>query len=174
MSPSGRKQRITVERGAFLVALLNGQGLADDAVVRAVVAKGKGLAPIILVENNAERAAIFKFDPFVEMAFGAQGVEGTGDGAGVLAQLGGFPFEAVYFFEHLNGNEDGVALEGEQRVWIVQQDIGVKNVIFHWGDRPFLDWTCARTIHSNYCGQRAIDNGRCGENRPACPKGRNQ
>ncbi len=50
--------------------------------------KGDAVLAVLLVENDAQRAAVFQFDPFVQMALGAQGVEGAGDGAGVLAQFG--------------------------------------------------------------------------------------
>ena len=74
--------------GDFGSRLLHVQRLADDPAVHGVIAKGQDRSAIFLVENNAQHAAIFKFDPFVEMALGAQGVEGAGDGAGVLAQFG--------------------------------------------------------------------------------------
>jgi len=49
-----------------------------------------------------------------------------------LAQLAGFAFETVYFLNDLDGQEDIVFLETEQGVGVVEQDIGIKDVIlFH-------------------------------------------
>ncbi len=52
-----------------------------------------------------------------------------GDGAGILAEFGGFALEAVDLLDDLDGQEDVVILELEQGIGVMEQNIGVKNVI---------------------------------------------
>ena len=70
--------------------------------------------------------------PSLKPARAAEPVQHAGDGAGVLAEFGGLPLEAVDFLNDLNRQEDVVVLELEQRIGVMEQDIGVKNVVlFH-------------------------------------------
>ena len=48
-----------------------------------------------------------------------------------LAALGGFALEAINFFNYLNRDKDIVVFETEERVGIVEENVGIKNVIFH-------------------------------------------
>ena len=69
---------------------------------------------------------------FAQPARAAEAVQHARDGAGVLAQFGGFALEAVDFLDDLNRQEDVVLLELEQRIGVMEQDIGIKDVIlFH-------------------------------------------
>ena len=110
---------------------MNGQRQAHDAAVHRVIAEGRAVLSVLLVEYDAQGAAVVQLDPFVEMALGAQGVQRARDGARVLAQFVGLAFEAVDLLDHFNGDEDAVAFESHDGIGVVQQDIGVKNVVFH-------------------------------------------
>ena len=49
----------------------------------------------------------------------------------VLAEFRGFAFEAVNFLDDFYGDQDVVILEIEQRIGVVEQDVGVENVVLH-------------------------------------------
>jgi len=58
----------------------------------------------------------------------------AGGGIGVtrvLAAFGGFPFEAIDLFDHFNRDQDAVVVKTEEGIGIVEEDIGIKYVIFH-------------------------------------------
>ena len=67
----------------------------------------------------------------VQAAIAAKAVEHPRHRAGVPAQLGRFAFEPVDLLQHLDGDEDGVVLKIEDRVRIVEEDVGVEYVVFH-------------------------------------------
>ena len=92
------------------------------------------------LENDPQAAAIVQSDPFAQAPLAAQAVQGARDRARILPELGGLAFEVVDFLDHFDGNQEIVFLETEQTVGIVKEDIGVKNVIFHW------DWVCIRAF----------------------------
>ena len=96
------------------------------------------------------------FTPSLKLPFAAQAIEHARNGAGVLAELGGFAFEAVNFLDDFDGNQDVVFLEVEERVGIVEENVGVKNVIFHWSRRELhrFNFRHARhTIRSAACAR---------------------
>ena len=67
-----------------------------------------------------------------QLAGPAQAVQHAGHGARILPQLGGFAFKAVDFLDDFDGQHDVIIIEIEQRVGVVEQDIGIKDVIlFH-------------------------------------------
>ena len=61
----------------------------------------------------------------------AKTVEHPRNRAGVAAQLGGFALEPVNLLDHLDGDEDMIVREIKNGVGIVEEDIGIKNVVFH-------------------------------------------
>ena len=87
------------------------------------------LAAAPFLKDDAELPAVGKRDAFAQPARAAKAVQHAGDRAGVLAEFGGLALEAVNFLNDLNGQEDVVILELEQGIGVMEQDIGVKNVI---------------------------------------------
>lgn len=77
-------------------------------------------------------------DSFAQTALGAQTIECASDGAGVLAEFGGFAFEASDLFEHFDWDQNPVFLEAEEGVWIVEENVRVENVIFHCADDDLI------------------------------------
>ena len=65
------------------------------------------------------------------MAFAAKTVEHPRNLPRVLAKFGGFALETVNFLDDFDGNQNAVFVEAQKRIGIVQQDVGVENVIFH-------------------------------------------
>jgi hypothetical protein len=57
-----------------------------------------------------------------------------------LAPFTGLPFELVDFLQNLDGKQDIVVLEMEQRIRVVEQDVRIENVILgfrgFWGRFP--------------------------------------
>jgi hypothetical protein len=75
--------------------------------------------------------AVLKRDTFAQASRAAQAVQHARHAAGVLAQLAGVALEVVDLLHDLDGDEDVVVLEVEQRVRVVEQDVGVEDVVFH-------------------------------------------
>ena len=118
-------------RPLFRVRFLHGNGQRNDAAVHIVVAAGEVAVLVFVPENDAQPASVRQGDAFAQTAFGAQTVERARNGAGVRAALGGFAFEPVNFLDDLDGNQEVVLLKIEDRVRVVQENVGVENVIFH-------------------------------------------
>ena len=112
-------------------AFLMPNGQRQDAVVHRVGAEHRVAVPGggAFLKDDAELAAVGQGDAFAQPARAAKTVEHPGDGAGILAQFGGLALEAVNFLDDLDGQQDVVVLEVEQGIGVVEQDIGVKNVI---------------------------------------------
>ena len=51
--------------------------------------------------------------------------------AGILAELGRFPFESIDFFDDLDRDQDIVLFKTEEAVGVVEEDVGINNVVFH-------------------------------------------
>ncbi len=85
----------------------------------------------VFLKGDLQLAAVGQFHAFAQAALAAEAVEHPRDRARVLAQLGGFALEAVNFLDDLDGNQDIVVLEVEERIGVVEENIGVENVIFH-------------------------------------------
>src|SRR4051812_18832215 len=88
------------------------------------------LRGIRFLENDPQLAAVGKLHAFAEPAGAAKSIQHSGNGARILPKLTGFPFEAVYFFNDLDGKQNVIVFETEQRVGIVQENVGIKNIIF--------------------------------------------
>jgi hypothetical protein len=86
---------------------------------------------IVLFENDLQPATGRQPHAFAQSPLTAKAIEHAGDSARVLSQLGGFPFEAVNLLDDFYRYKDVVFVEAKQRIGIVQQNIGIKNVIFH-------------------------------------------
>src|SRR5207249_6499855 len=117
---------------AFGLFLLNAESQGEDAVIHGIgaeygVAVFGGLAGL---EYNAQSSAIGQSDALAQAARAAQAIERARDTARVLAQLSGFAFEAINFLNDLDRQQNIILLEREQRVGIVEEDIGIKDVIF--------------------------------------------
>jgi len=85
----------------------------------------------VLQKNDPQAAAVFKRHALAQPPLAAQTVQGPRHRARVLAQLRRFPLEPVNLLDHLNRYQDIVFLKTEQAVWVVEEDIGVKDVVFH-------------------------------------------
>jgi len=96
------------------------------------MAEGAVAVLVCFLENDPEASAVGQRHAFVQMTLAAQSVQRAGNGAGVLPQLGGLAFEMVHLLNDLDGNENVVVLETEHRIGIVQENVGVDNVIFHF------------------------------------------
>jgi hypothetical protein len=59
----------------------------------------------------------------------AEGIEPSGNCAGILPPLTRLPFELVHLLQDFDGDQDVVVLEVEERVRIVEQDVGIQNVV---------------------------------------------
>ena len=89
-----------------------------------------GLWPFFL-ERDFQLAAVGQMHALAQAAFAAKAVEHPRNGAGVLAEFGGFALEAVNLLDDLDGDQDIVVGEVEERVGVVENNVGVENVIFH-------------------------------------------
>ena len=119
--------------GVFRLRLLDGRGERRECgCPRVLPLKWASPSPLaVFLENDLQFAAVGQFHALAQTALAAEAVEHPRNRAGVLAQLGGFALEPVNFLDDLNGNEDGVFLETEQRIGIVEENVGIKDVIFH-------------------------------------------
>jgi hypothetical protein len=81
------------------------------------------------LKYDTEVPAIGERNAFAQAARATKAVQQSGDRPSVLAEFGGFALKAVDFFNDLNGQEDVVILELEQGIGVMEQDIGIKNVI---------------------------------------------
>src|SRR4029079_6363087 len=73
-----------------------------------------------------------KRHPFCERALGAERVQVASHDARVAPQLALVALELVDLLDDVDGNDDVVVVEAEQRPRIVQQDVGVEDeVLFH-------------------------------------------
>ena len=83
------------------------------------------------------RNAIFSLPPLgrfhalAQAAFAAKAVEHPRNLPRILAELGGFALEAVNLLDDLDGDQDVVVVKVEERVGVVENNVGVENVIFH-------------------------------------------
>ena len=68
---------------------------------------------------------------FAQAAVATKAVEHPRHGARVLAEFGGLALEAVNFLNDFDGNQDMIVLKAQQRMRIVQEDIGVNDVVLH-------------------------------------------
>ena len=135
---------------ALGLGLLDAEGQRKDAVIHRVRVEDRVAVPGggALLEDDAEVPAVGQDDAFAQPARAAEAVQHAGDGAGILAEFGGLPLKAVNFLDDLDRQEDIVVLELEQRIGVMEQDIGVKDVIlFH--ERMTCDWT--RVIRRCHC-----------------------
>ena len=82
------------------------------------------------LENNAQATAVGEVDAFAKPAGTAQTVEHAGNASGVLAKLRGLAFEPVYFFDDFDRKENFMFVEAEERIGIVKEDVGIKDVVF--------------------------------------------
>ena len=85
----------------------------------------------VFLKDDFQLAAVGQFHAFAQAALAAKAVEHPRNRARVLAELGGFALEPVNFLDDFDGNQDVVFREAEQRIGVVEEDVGVEDVIFH-------------------------------------------
>jgi hypothetical protein len=113
------------------VLVLDVAGHADDAAIHGVVADGDMTVPVTVVKHNPQSSAVRQDDPFAQPALFAEPIEHARNRPRVLAALGGFAFEAVDFFDDFDREQDVIVLEAEEGVGVVEENVGVENVILH-------------------------------------------
>ena len=118
------------DRRVFRLRLLNAGGERQNPVVHRILGEDR-LAVAVFVERDLELAAVRQIHAGAQAALAAKAVEHPRNRARVAAQLGGFALEPVNLLDDLDGHEDIVFLEIDERVGVVEQDVGVENVIFH-------------------------------------------
>ena len=118
--------------GVLRLRLLNGQGEGEDAVVHGVAVEQCGTVVLpVFLENDFQLAAVGQLHAFAQAAFAAKAVEHPRNGARILAEFGGFAFEAVNFLDDFDGQQNGVFFKVQEGIGIVQEDVGVEDVVFH-------------------------------------------
>ena len=85
----------------------------------------------VFLKRDFQFAAVGQLHAFAQAAVAAKAVEHPRHGARVLAEFGGLALEAVNFLNDFDGNEDVIVLKAQQRMRIVQEDIGIKDVVLH-------------------------------------------
>ena len=116
--------------GAAALGVADGDGEGEDAGIDvAGVRRGGPGAGRGFLEDDAEDAAVGEHDAFGEGTLAAEGVEAPGNGPRVLAALAGLALELVDLLDDLDGDEDVVVLEVEQGVGVVEEDVGVEDVV---------------------------------------------
>ncbi len=111
----------------FLNVLSQGHDLAIDGIT----SDGDMTVPIPAVEHDSQAAAIGEGYSFAQSAMTPETIQNPGDLTSVLAAVRGFPLEAVDFLDYLDRDEDLIVLEVEYGLWVVQEDIGIDDVVFH-------------------------------------------
>ena len=77
-------------------------------------------------------AAVGQGYSFAELACPTKSIQHSGYGARILAQFGRFAFKTINFLNDLNRQEDIIVLELKERIGVMEQNIGIKDVIlFH-------------------------------------------
>ena len=115
------------------IGLLDVARQGDETVVHGGAVHRDGRSAVLAVEENAEPAPRGQRNPFTQAALAAERVEQPRDRPCVLAAVAGFPLEAVDLLDDFDGNEDAVILKAEERVRVVEQDVGVEDVVFYQG-----------------------------------------
>ena len=90
----------------------------ENAVVHAhafgvavAIAVGRAVGEAVLLNSDPQLAAVGQFHAVAQAALAAISIEHPRNGAGVLAQFGGFAFEPVNFLDDFDGNQDVVVLQ---------------------------------------------------------------
>jgi hypothetical protein len=84
------------------------------------------------MKDDTEVPAVREGNAFAQPARTTETVQLAGDGAGILAEFSGLALKTVNLLDDLDRKEDIVLLELEQRIRVMEQDIGVKDVVlFH-------------------------------------------
>ena len=122
-------------RGHVRRALLHRQRVREDSVVHVL---NRGVQTTVAVANaafaveqDAQVPAVLKRNALAQTPGATQAVQHARHPARVLPQLAGVALEGVNLLHDLDRDEDVVILEVEKRVWVVKQNVGIKNVVFH-------------------------------------------
>ena len=83
------------------------------------------------IDEDVEPAAVFELHAEAHLLGGAEAfAQAPVDFAGIGAAGGGLGLEAVEFLEHFDGNPDDVFLELEHRLGVVNENVGIEDVMF--------------------------------------------
>ena len=96
------------------VRLLDAEGIGDDAAIDRIPANVGQAVVFEVKKDNAQMPAIGERDSLAQPPLAPQTVQSAGYGAGVLAQVGGFPFKPINLLDHLNGDQDVILGKVEQ------------------------------------------------------------
>ena len=109
----------------FYVAFFERDG--KDAIISLVFTQlaGQSLHLLLFVEEDAQLTARFQFHAFDQLGLGAEPVHDTREVASVAAGLTELFLEAVDLLDYRHRDDKIVVFEAEQRLRVVQQDVGV-------------------------------------------------
>jgi hypothetical protein len=80
----------------------------------------------VFLERDFQFAAVGQFHAFAQAALAAKAVEHPRHLRAFWPSSDGLALEAVNFLDDLDGNQDIVVLETEQRIGIVQENVGIE------------------------------------------------
>ena len=114
------------------------QGQGKNPIVHGVAVElrsdvGAAVGPRLV--KDLQPTAIGQLYTLAQPASGAESIQHPGHRPRVLTQFGGFPFEAIDLFDDFNRDQNGVVRKILQGVRVVQEDVGVENVILHNGSK---------------------------------------
>ena len=69
--------------------------------------------------------------PFAQSTLGAQVIKTARNRPRVLPKLARLALEAIDFLDHFDRNQDAVVSKGKEGVGVVEENIGIKYVVFH-------------------------------------------
>src|ERR1035437_9461061 len=118
------------DRRVLRLRLLDAGGERKNAVVHRILGEDR-FAVGVFVERDFELPAVWQLHARAQAAFAAKAVEHPRNRARIAAQLGGLALEAVNLLDDLDGHEDIVFLKIDERIRVVEQNIGIQNIIFH-------------------------------------------
>jgi hypothetical protein len=96
------------------------------------VAVDMTVAISIFLKRDLKLAAIGQFHALAQAAFAAKTIQHARNPAGILAEFAGLALKTVNFLDDLDRNYHMIVREVKQGVGVVQQNVGVENVIFHF------------------------------------------
>ena len=104
----------------------------DDAIVGGIGGQARAELDLMRQDDANPAVGLGDVDALGEMAEAAEVVEVADDGAGIAAKIVGGGLEPVEFLDHIEGDHDLIISQEEDRVGVVQQDIGVDDKVLRF------------------------------------------
>ena len=106
------------------------------------------------VDEDVEHAAVLELHAGAHLLGGAEAfAQAAMDLAGIRAAGRGLRLEAIEFLQHFDGNPDHVVLKLEHRLRVVNQDVGVENVVLGGGEIGLFDGHGFGVFQGRVCGR---------------------